>query len=252
MNPELKSPSEEYANRSAPNKGVSSAESNESVKSMTLLTIIPDKSLVSSQLSLLEQAVFIDMGELNDYFEHIDQFSDEEAVKKATLLTVNNLSAANCQQWETASQDGQFYSLGDCIKEKMCTCFHRSIMFNILMNRQNVSCVTLDGRVIETKKEKLYDNPKIAPILAKNALQLGDEEETAFEDAHVWNTVQTRDGKYYLIDTAFLIGGHPVINEIEFDNTERNTFTIPLSDGRFRHYLSTGTLTVQQIESDDN
>lgn len=231
-----------------PHEIVAQEESPEVEKPMTLVTVIPDKSIVASQLSLLEQRVFVDFDELEGYLEWIDQFPDEESVRKAILLTINNLSAENTELWDAASQEDKIYTLGECIREKMCTCFHRSSMFNVLMNRRNVNCVTLDGRVLEASKETLHSDPKIAPILAKNALQLGEEEETAFEDAHVWNVIQRNGGKYYLIDTSFLIEGKPVVHEIDFDNTDRNTFTVQLPDGRFRHYLSTGMLSVQRIE----
>ncbi|GEM_PF-4159311 len=108
------------------------------------------------------------------------------------------------------------------------------------MNSRGLDCVTLEGKVLETDKEILHPDPKVAPLLTGEAL--GIRPGNDFEDAHLWNIV-SKDGKYFLVDTSFLISNAPVIQEIEFDNEERNTFTVKLPNGRYRHYCSMGPVT---------
>lgn len=223
----------------------------EGKKPMTLITTIPDKSIVTSHDSILSQtiAVNFDEYEVNGILEWIDTIPDEELIRKAMLTTINNLSAINADQWDTASHEDKIHTLGECIREKMCTCFHRAIMFNVLMNRRDINCLTVCGRVIETIKESLQKDPKSAPLFSVEALLPESELENIFHDFHMWNIIQRNGGRYYLIDTAYLINGKPVVQEIVFDNTNINSFIVQTSDGRYRHYLSSGTLSVQSIGS---
>lgn len=110
------------------------------------------------------------------------------------------------------------------------------------MNQAGLDCVTLSGNVVETELEKIDDNPKVATMVFKDRINEDD-----FEDNHLWNVVR-QDDKYYLVDSSFLIEGEPVVREIEFDNERRNIFTSKLPDGRYRHYLSSGTIDVEQFK----
>ncbi len=213
---------------------------------LTLKTHIPDHSVVQSQMSVLDQRVFVSHQDFLDNIEWFRQLPDDgNLIKKAALHTMHNLSGEHHDQWEdTMAKEDRLYSLKECMQEKVCTCFHRSIFFNLLMDQRGISCVTLDGRVIETQNKKIADNEKTAPLLAKNALNV---EEGAFEDGHVWNVAEVI-GNYYLVDSAFLIDGKPVIVPIDFDNDTRNTFTVQLPDGRYRHYLSSGTIRTHTFD----
>jgi hypothetical protein len=141
-----------------------------------------------------------------------------------------------------SQEEGGVYSLKQCIDAKVCTCFHRSVFYNTLMGRAGIDCVTLNGNVVETEMEKIDEDPKLAPIIYNARVSEED-----FVDSHLWNVVM-QDNKYYLVDSSFLIDDKPVIQEIEFDNEKRNTFTIKLPNGKYRHYLSLGTINVEQIE----
>jgi hypothetical protein len=127
----------------------------------------------------------------------------------------------------------------------MCDCFHRAVFLNLMLTRAHLDSSVLDGRVIETK-DKLERFPaKTNPIIGTEALGL--EEGEYFEEPHVWNVVLFQN-KYFLVDSAFLIDNKPLITEIKFDNELRNTFTIDLPNGKFRHYLSTGKLSVESLK----
>lgn len=206
-------------------------------------TKIPDQCIVSAQISLQSQNIFIDHEELSDYLNWINNTKDNETIQKASLLTINNLSATNHENWvENLSKQNKILSLKECIDNKVCTCFHRAVFYSLLMQEKNISNIILEGRVIESKKEVLYEDPKMAPMLdGKTVLGL---EEDAFEDWHLWNVILDNN-KYYLVDNAFLIDNKPVQQEINFDNELRNTWTIKTPNNKFRHYLSQGTISIK-------
>ncbi|GEM_PF-4503410 len=97
---------------------------------MTLKNNIPDKSIVTSQLSLRVQRLAIEYGQLKDYFDWIEKQPIDQIVTKGALLTMNNLPSDHHEKWDNTSNQNHLYSLEECIQEKMCTCFHRSVFYN--------------------------------------------------------------------------------------------------------------------------
>ncbi len=200
-------------------------------KQMSLSTFIPDNTLVKSQIILMTQYLLIKYSELKNYFNWIKKQENSSTVEKASYLTIKELKP-DVQKWEEANKRG-VYSLGTCINYDMCTCFHRAVFFNLLMQQVGIESLILEGRWIENNQENLETGYTSLPYKS---------------DYHLWNIILYKN-KYLLIDTSFLIDNKPVLKEINFVKNYRglgHRWTLK-SSGQFkyRHYSSSSTIEIE-------
>ncbi len=213
---------------------------------MILKTVIPDHSFIVAQAlaSMHRQVVRVELNELRDIFAWLDVQEEQDQLRKAALATKNNLSSDRSDIWrEELSSRTDPLTLWQCAEQRVCNCFHRSIFFQLLIQHIERDGLILEGRAIETSRATLGFDPAIAPFLEGGDLHL---EEGETEEAHLWNIVQW-DNEYYLVDTALTDAGRPMIQKVPFDNQLTGTLTIQLSNGKYRHYLSNGTVSVEKI-----
>lgn len=231
--------------------------SRTSVNSMELLAptvckfkpqVIGDKSVIASHINgTLEQNAGIVLSELN-----LDQLipilvntPTEEVISKAAELTIIN-TPYNKQaekDWIDKLGKDQTYSFSTAIANQICSCFHRAIYFNILMNMLSIPSTTVEGDVIVSPD---LVNTERFPA-SRSISEWGFSKIDSFE-GHAWNLVYHR-GQHILVDTALRINEKPVIRSIT--STERITskyvrfiFVEPLPDGKYRYYRALETLEI--------
>ena len=226
-------------------------EQTEKEKVKLIPTFIPDHSFVISQISLIPQHVQIEYAELNPYFDWIKDQAEKvkgiDLVNKGISMTVNNLEPED-NKWNKIVEDEQDdkYTMKDCIEQKAISCFHRAVFFNLLMQQAGVAVTTQEGIWIESERPDLHQMPE-----KLNGAKIDEDLKPLFlseddsSEGHLWNLTQSGD-EFYLIDTSLYIDeedkSKPVVHQIRSFKQNKKYFTIPLPDGRFRHYISDGTV----------
>ena len=147
------------------------------------------------------------------------------------------------KDWINKFGKDQTYSFGTAIANQICSCFHRAIYFNVLMNMLSIPSTTVDGQVVVSP-----DRVNTERFPANRGLPQWGFFKIDSIEGHVWNLVY-HHGQYILVDTALRINDKPVIRPITY--TERVTtkyirfiFVEPLPDGKYRYYRSLETLEI--------
>lgn len=203
-------------------------------------TVILDHSRVTSNMSMQPQTVSITLDGLETYLKPIvDQLKqgpiDLTFVRSVAAYTTEILHA-DVNKWNeiVTREDDIHYSLERCIQEQINTCFHRAIFFQLLMQKAEIQSQIVEGRWIETNRtnlKEISEKDEVFSVLG-DGTRICMNEKT---DEHLWNRVII-GGKHYLVDTAYLVNGSPVIQEIEFGKEGHPYIILP--DGIKRYYVS--------------
>lgn len=199
--------------------------------------VIPDHSCVISTVSTKPQEVMVDFAELEDYFAWVKQQagarSGLDLVYKATLLTIQNLKEG-VELWEKIMRDEhrENYTLKRCIDEKVISCFHRAVFFNLLMQQVGIPSQIMEGRLVETRRENVTELIAGAKVL-KGGVRILESE--PYEE-HLWNIVEI-GGVKYLVDTSFLLDGKAVIQPISKEGVLAYQ-VVMISGGRRKLYVA--------------
>lgn len=214
-----------------------------------LFSNLPENALISSEMSLRGQKIIFDENNFHPHKEWMQSFSeklDREKLQKATSFTINNLSEKNHKIWDQMANSSHLYNMADCMNQKACTCFHRSIFLNFLLSQVDIQSGIVQGRVIESTKDiRLAYPPHVSARLDAFALGFNEED---FVDAHLWNIVEL-DGNFFLVDSSFLIEGKPLVEPITFDGSYPNSFKIDVGEGKFRYYLLESKALIEKLSS---
>lgn len=205
-------------------------------------TRIPDNSIVTSQIRVQSQVVGVDYDELKDYLEEFRQQTEGgiSLLQKAAAITVSNLQEG-IGKWEAIAKTGvdTQYTLGQCIKEGVNSCFQRAIFFNLLMQKAGIPSRVQQGVWVESERGDLSDADPI-----KVAGAFGEKQKLTTEDKyqeHLWNLVRLGED-YYLVDTSYSVNDQPVIKKVDFQDVQADS-KIQV-DGKFRHYLPQGEIEI--------
>lgn len=211
-------------------------------------TNIPDKSVITSQISINSQRLRVNYDELNPYFDWIKEQAvtqrDTALLTKGARMTINNLKPGE-EQWDeiVAAGEDEKYTLGRSIQEGTNTCFQRAVFFNLLMQQTGAPSAVMEGMWVESKRGDLRDDVDNILSMKYGGYKIATSDRS---EGHLWNVTQVGE-KHYLVDTSYLIGqngqSNPVIQEIDYKPGDKY-FRVQLSTGEIRHYIADGTVKV--------
>ncbi|MBU0630640.1 MAG: hypothetical protein KKC80_06985 [Candidatus Margulisbacteria bacterium] len=201
--------------------------------------VIPDRSVITGCISVCgEQSVkilFPELG-LEGLVTKLKKMSPESVIQEAAKLNV--ISTPNptrsLEKWHQAIDEDRIYSLGEAIAEQMCTCFHRSIHFNLLMARMSIPSTILSGLVVESP-----DCIDLERIRGDRPSHWGLSKIDK-RDYHGTNLVYY-NGQHIFVDTAMLIDEKPLTKPFDHPDTRNFPLSEPLPDNRYRYYNLKGS-----------